>query len=126
MPNNRAVIYLRVSPEDQSTMYGLPSQRAACQRKAKEKGWTIVRELTDEVTGTSTLRPGLTEVRRMVAAGEADIVLCYSVDRLSRNTVDVLTLMAELRGHAVVEFVAESFDDNPAGRLFLASVSYKH
>ena len=101
-------------------MYGLPSQRAACQKRAKERGWTIVREITDEVTGSDTFRPGLTELRRAVAAGEADIVLIYSVDRLSRTTVDVLTLMAELRGHAVVEFVAESFDDNPAGRLFLA------
>ena len=101
-------------------MYGLPSQRAACGKRAQERGWTIVREITDDVTGSDTFRPGLTELRRAVAAGEADTVLIYSVDRLSRNTVDVLTLMAELRGHAVVEFVAESFDDNPAGRLFLA------
>src|ERR1039458_3354731 len=120
MPDTRAVVYLRVSTEDQSQMYGLSSQRAACQKRAKERGWVIVRELIDDQTGSDTLRPGLTEVRRMVGAGEADIVLIYSVDRLSRATVDVLTLMAELREHAVVEFVAESFNDNPAGRLFLA------
>ena len=120
MPDTRAVVYLRVSTEDQGTMYGLPSQRAACQKRAMERGWSIIKEITDDTTGSNTLRAGLTEVRRMVAACETDIVLIYSVDRLSRVTVDVLTLMTELREHAIVEYVAESFDDNPAGRLFLA------
>ena len=119
MPDNRAVVYLRVSTEDQSLQYGLPSQRSACGKRAQERGWTIIKEITDDVTGSDTMRPGLTEVRRMVAAGEADVVLIYSVDRLSRNTVDVLTVMAELRAHAIVEFVAEPFENNAAGRLFL-------
>src|ERR1019366_5206047 len=112
-------VYLRVSTEDQSLQYGLPSQRSACGKRAQERGWTIIKEITDDVTGSDTMRPGLTEVRRMVAAGETDIVLIYSVDRLSRATVDVLTLMAELRAHAIVEFVAEPFENNAAGRLFL-------
>src|ERR1035441_9585196 len=120
MPDTRAVVYLRVSTEDQGTMYGLPSQRAACHKRAMERGWSIIKEITDDTTGSNTLRAGLTEVRRMGAACETDIVLIYSVDRLSRVTVDVLTLMTELREHAIVEYVAESFDDNPACRLFLA------
>ena len=101
-------------------MYGLPSQRAACQKRAKERGWVIIKELTDDVTGTDTLRPGLTEVRRMAAAGETDIVLCYSVDRLSRDLVDVLNLTRELQQHVVVEYVTESFENSASGRLFLS------
>src|ERR1017187_6182117 len=120
MPETRVVTYLRVSTEDQGTMYGLPSQRAACQKRAKERGWVIIKELTDDVTGTDTLRPGLTEVRRMAAAGETDIVLCYSVDRLSRDLVDVLNLTRELQQHVVVEYVTESFENSASGRLFLS------
>src|ERR1035441_10217271 len=120
MPETRAVTYLRVSTEDQGTMYGLPSQRAACQKRAKERGWVIIRELQDDVTGSDTMRPGLTEVRRMVAVGEADIVLCYSVDRLSRDLVDVLNLTRELQQHAAIEYVTESFENSASGRLFLS------
>jgi DNA invertase Pin-like site-specific DNA recombinase len=120
MAGNRAITYLRVSTEDQGTMYGLPSQRGACQKRAKERGWTIVRELTDDLTGTDTLRPGLTEVRRMISAGEADIVLCYSVDRLSRDLVDVLNLTRELQEHAAIEYATESFENSASGRLFLS------
>src|ERR1017187_10273275 len=120
MPDNRAVVYLRVSTEDQSLQYGLPSQRSACGKRAQERGWTIIKEITDDVTGSDTMRPGLTEVRRMVAVGEADIVLCYSVDRLSRDLVDVLNLTRELQQHAAIEYVTESFENSASGRLFLS------
>jgi site-specific DNA recombinase len=120
MPGNRVVVYLRVSTEDQAEMYGLPSQRHACQKLAADRGWAIVRELTDDTSGKYIDRPGLNEVRRMVAAGEADVVLIYSVDRLSRINIDVLTLYAELQKSAIVEFATENFPDTPAGRLFLS------
>src|ERR1019366_2251371 len=120
MPNTRAVVYLRVSTEDQAEMYGLATQRHACQKLAVDRGWTIFRELVDDTSGKYIDRPGLNEVRRMVAAGEAAVVLTYSVDRLSRINIDVLTLYAELRKSAIVEFATENFPDTPAGRLFLS------
>ena len=119
MPDNRAVTYLRVSTEEQGTRFGLPSQRAACQGRAKEKGWTIIREIVDDQTGTDVFRPGLAEVRRLSAAGEVDIVLMYSVDRLSRTTIDALTLTAELRQHAQIHYVMDVFEDTPQGQFFL-------
>jgi DNA invertase Pin-like site-specific DNA recombinase len=100
-------------------MYGLQSQLDACHSRAKERGWTITREISDDQTGSDMFRPGLTEVRRLVAAKEVDVVLMYSVDRLSRDTIDVLTVMAELRDRSTVEFVNETFENNPTGRLFL-------
>jgi DNA invertase Pin-like site-specific DNA recombinase len=120
MTSNLAAVYLRVSTDEQALQFGLASQRSACQRKAEEKGWTIIRELQDEVSGASTLRPGLTELRRMVAAGEVNTVICYSVDRLSRDLVDVLNLTREIQQHAALEYATESFPDSAAGRLFLS------
>ena len=116
----RALIYLRVSTEDQGRMYGLPSQRAACLKLAKEKGWAVIKEIVDDVTGSDTRRPGLTELRRLVAAGECEIVLVYNVDRLSRDLADLLNLTRELQQHAAIEYATETFEDSASGRLFLS------
>lgn len=118
---NRTLIYARVSTEDQTEKYGIPLQLAACRERAKRDGLIILEEITDDgISGTILSRPGLDRVRAKIAAGEADLVLCYDVDRLSRELADLLVLQREIQTHGRMEFVLAAFDQSPIGQLFFS------
>lgn len=46
-----AVIYARVSTEDQGDNFSIPSQFAAARRYAEERDWRVVAELSDTMSG---------------------------------------------------------------------------
>lgn len=58
--------------------------RASLERFAVEKGMTIVDVYSENITGTQLDRPELNRLLGSASAGE--IILCESVDRLSRMT----------------------------------------
>lgn len=75
--------------------------------------------IEDKVTGTTTKRDGLQLLLSKVRAG--DIVYVESISRLSRRTVDVLTLIEELT-EKQVDFISlkEQFDTTtPMGKAML-------
>jgi site-specific DNA recombinase len=89
----RAIIYLRVSTEEQARdgRYGLAMQEEACHRYAQRNAYSIVTIVTDEgLSGTlpPEQRPALNEALQLCAAGVADVLLCYAQDRLSRDVGD--------------------------------------
>ncbi|MBO9326370.1 MAG: recombinase family protein [Roseiflexus sp.] len=55
----RAVIYARVSTDDQEHNYSLPSQIEACRRYASERGMQVVADVQDVASGAILERPGL-------------------------------------------------------------------
>ncbi len=115
----RAIIYARVSTEDQVEKYGLPVQLRACRDRAASGDLNIVEEITDDgVSGTIMERPGLNRLRQMVRSGSADVVLMLDVDRLSRELAHLLILKPEIERHARLEFVTAKFEDSPSGRMF--------
>ncbi|HIE4507689.1 TPA: recombinase family protein [Proteus mirabilis] len=58
----------------------------------------------DRVSGKSVARPELNAMKQQLRDG--DTVRVKSVDRLARNTQDLLTLLAEMTGQGVkVEFI---------------------
>lgn len=119
MSNNRAIIYARVSTEDQLEKYGIPSQLRACREYASSHNLTVVEEITDDgVSGVVLSRPGLDKVRKLVTGGECDAVVTFDVDRLSRELAHLLILKPEIEKKARLEFVASKFEDSPSGRLF--------
>ncbi|CNH77960.1 recombinase family protein [Yersinia enterocolitica] len=77
--------------------------------------------LTEKVSGKSTSdRPVLQNLLSQLRAG--DTLLALSIDRLARNTKDLLELVDELIKQGVtVKFVDNnmSFDNSPASRLIL-------
>lgn len=77
--------------------------------------------LTEKVSGKSTSdRPVLQNLLSQLRAG--DTLLALSIDRLARNTKDLLELVDELIEQGVtVKFVDNnmSFDNSPASRLIL-------
>jgi len=116
----RAVIYARVSTEDQAKHgYSLPSQLEGCRKYAEERGWIIVEEVADEgVSGATLDRPGLDCIRDMAEAGEIDTLVVYEMDRLSRKVAHQLILEEEFAKAGVqVHYVLGDYEDTDEGRL---------
>ncbi len=110
----RVAIYIRWSTEDQAAGTTLAVQRQACQHYVLSQGWRLRDELCfvdDGWSGGSLLRPGIAELRRLVAAGEVACVVVYKIDRLSRNLVDAVQLvLREWEGRCHLKSVREPID----------------
>ena len=92
----RAIIYARVSTDDQAEKgYSLPTQLEAMRKYAQDNGFKVVRELQDDYTGAKLDRPALDTLRGMLERREADAVIVYAADRLSRNLAHLLILREE-------------------------------
>lgn len=97
----RAVMYLRVSGEGQlKEGYGLDAQQDACVEYAVRKGYSIVATLRDEaISGVKDMsqRPALTQAVGMCVTGQADVFLCYALDRQSRDVILFNTVRSQLK-----------------------------
>ena len=115
----RALIYARVSTEDQVEKYGLPSQLSACREYAATHNYEIVQEISDEgISGVILDRAGLNRVREMAREKSIDVIVMLDADRLSRELAHLLILRKELDALCRLEFVAGNFEDSPNGRMF--------
>jgi len=82
----RAVLYARVSTDRQAAEgYSLPSQLSACREYAHANGFEVVKEITDDVSGSVPVRDrsGGAEVYRMLPS--IDAVIMYTMDRTARD-----------------------------------------
>jgi site-specific DNA recombinase len=116
----RAVVYVRVSTEDQARHgYSLDAQREACRARALEKGATEILEFADEgVSGEVMERPALRKALEAVKEGAA-LFVCLDPDRLSRKLAHQLVLTEEIeKAGCRLEFVNFDWQDTPEGRLF--------
>jgi site-specific DNA recombinase len=87
---DRAWIYARVSTEEQAERYGLDAQVSVLEAVAARRGYLGARVIRDPgYSGTTLERPGLTELRGRVAAGDVDVLLVVDLDRLSRRLRDL-------------------------------------
>ena len=122
----RAIIYSRVSTDAQERDgTSLETQERACEALMNDRGWRVVRRIRDAASGASLERDGLEELRGMLRRGEADTVVAYAVDRLSRNQNHIGILFDEFqRAEAQLEFVTERFEDTAVGRFILAARAF--
>lgn len=92
----RAVLYIRVSTDEQAKSgLSLEAQASVLRSETERRGWEIAAELIDEASAKrGSRRPQFIEARRMLAAGEADVLLATRLDRMSRSVVDFAALMA--------------------------------
>jgi site-specific DNA recombinase len=91
--HKRAVLYARVSTDDQADKgYSLPSQFDAMRKYAERQGFEIVAELSEDYTGFKPIaeRPEGKKLAAMLKARDANTVIAYQVDRLSREIVNLL------------------------------------
>lgn len=98
MKTVRAIGYVRVSTEEQARGgVSLDAQRDKIAAWANLTDAMLVDIVTDAgFSGSKMSRPGVAEVLRRVRAGEADCVVVYAIDRLSRSTLDFLSTVRGL------------------------------
>ena len=107
-------IYMRVSTVDQHPETQLHDLRAM----AQQRGFDIVAEYTDRISGTKAKRPGLDDLLRDARRGRFRVVLVWACDRIARSVRHFLEVLDELN-HLEVEFVSfrENLDTGgPLGR----------
>jgi site-specific DNA recombinase len=114
----QAVIYARVSTDEQGKGYSLATQIEACQVYADECEYKVSAIFSDEYTGASLDRPALDELRDFIARSPVEIIIVYDLDRLARKSAYQVLIEEEFkRLGAVIEFVMAQYDDSDEGRL---------
>ncbi len=116
----RAVVYLRVSTEQQAEKFSLPAQRRACLELVEKKQWTLVCDpLVDDVSGRTDERRGLKQAIDLVQRHQVDVVIVHNLDRFMRNLRLLLNFKYELDHHRVrLISVLDSIDTStPEGVL---------
>src|SRR5580692_3621091 len=77
----RAVLYCRISTGDQH----LETQLLDLRELAKQRGYEVVREYTDVISGAKSKRPGLDQLMADARRHHFDILIVAAFDRLARN-----------------------------------------
>jgi site-specific DNA recombinase len=122
----RALVYSRVSTDAQERDgTSLDTQQRACVEYAESQGMLVVERIRDTASGYSLDLPGMEQIRQLLRQGVVDVVVCYAVDRLSRNQnhIGVLFDAAE-QADVRLEFVTEKFEDTAIGRFILAARAF--
>jgi DNA invertase Pin-like site-specific DNA recombinase len=107
-------LYLRVSTVDQHPETQLHDLRAM----AQHRGFQIVAEYTDRISGTKARRPGLDDLLRDARRGRFQVVLVWASDRIARSVRHFLEVLDEFN-RLSIEFVSfrENLDTGgPLGR----------
>jgi hypothetical protein len=85
-------LYLRVSSVDQHPETQLYDLRAM----AQQRGFQIVAEYTDRISGTKARRPGLDELLRDARRGRFQVLLVWASDRIARSVRHFFEVLDEL------------------------------
>jgi len=118
----RVAIYLRRSTDEEHQPFSLDAQQTRLHAYiASQPGWRLVATFTDDVSGATLDRPGLTDALSAARAGGFDILLVYRVDRLTRRIRDLSYLVDELdKADVAFRSATEPFDTaTPAGRMMV-------
>src|SRR5260221_810513 len=114
----KAVIYARVSTDEQAKGFSLPTQIEECSKYASEKGYEVLYTFTDDYTGESLNRPGLDEMRAFITANHVDSIIILDVDRWARKSIYQMLLEDEFfRAGLNIEYVFGHYPDTVEGRL---------
>src|SRR6266513_5919628 len=118
-----AVIYARVSSEQQREENTIARQTAALIEFAKSHDLEVRREWVFEdegYSGATLERPGLERVRDLAAEGQIQVMLAYSPDRLSRKYAYQILLIEEFARHGVeTVFVKSPQGDSAEDQLLV-------
>src|SRR5260370_12751476 len=115
-------VYLRVSTDEQRERQSIATQREFADRFCTLNGLAVSRVYADDgVTGTIPLdrRPEGSEIFRDARLKRFDELLVYRLDRLGRETSQILAAVAGLGSYGVrVRSMTEEFDTATSnGRL---------
>lgn len=124
MENIKAVAYCRVSTEEQAREgISLDNQQDKVRAYATVKDLELVEIITDAgISAKDLKREGLQRVLSMLQSGEAQALIVFKLDRLTRSTKDLLTLVYDvlIPQNIALHSITETLDTtNANGRFFL-------
>lgn len=119
----RAAIYVRISLDHTGEHLGVQRQEADARAICATRGWEVVGVYSDNsisATDARKHRPGYEAMRRDCADGLFDALVCYDLDRLTRQPRQLEDWIdaAEGSGLALVTTNGEADLTTDAGRLF--------
>ena len=117
----RAAIYARVSTGDQH----VETQLLDLRELAKQRGFELVNEYTDVISGAKSKRPGLDRLMADARRRRFDVVLVAAFDRVARSVKHFLEVLDELN-RLGIEFISlrENIDTGGAlGRALLTIIA---
>jgi len=95
-----AIIYLRVSTEEQVDNFSLDTQEELCRKEALRRGFRVIKIFREEGKSAKTIigRPELLDLLRYCSKNKKTLgaVVIYRLDRLSRQTSDYLSIRKSL------------------------------
>ena len=112
----KAVVYIRVSSEEQVENYSLGTQEEICRREAKFKGYEVLEVFREEGRSAKTIigRPELLSMLDYCRKNKKDVkaVFVYRLDRLSRQTQDYLAIRKRLFDYGIAIISANETTGN--------------
>lgn len=119
---NQAVIYLRVSTEEQVDNYSLDTQENICVTEATKQDYEVLRIFREEGKSAKSIsgRPVLIELIEFCRKNRKNIqaLIFYKTDRLSRQMTDYLIIKEKLNNLGIKLISAtEPIDDSPMGKF---------
>ena len=116
----RAALYMRVSTVDQHP----ETQLLDLRQMAAQRGYEIIHEYTDRISGTKAKRPGLDQMMFDARRGRFDVVLVWASDRIARSVKHFLDVLDELN-RLNIEYISfrEQIDTGgPLGRAIVVII----
>jgi DNA invertase Pin-like site-specific DNA recombinase len=116
----RASLYMRVSTVDQHP----ETQLFDLRQMAAQRGYEIVAEYTDNISGAKAKRPGLDQMMADARRGKFDVVLVWASDRIARSVKHFLDVLDELNriGVEYVSFREQIDTGGPLGRAIVVII----
>jgi len=113
MDSKTAVLYVRVSTEDQN----LENQRKALLKFAEGLGYSVWHTYEDTVSGGSANRPSFRRMMNDASKHKFDVILIWSLDRFSREgMLNTLNYLKKLDSYNVnLRSLQESWLDTTQG-----------
>ncbi len=120
-PHQKVILGRSPSPCTRESRASLQTQTTLCREYASAHGYEVdeAHVYRETYSGAELWdRPHLTSIRKSIRERDIDVLVCYAIDRLSRDPVHLGVILTEADRYCVaVEFVSEPLDDSPEGQL---------
>lgn len=118
----RAIIYLRVSTEEQVDNFSLETQEDLCLKEAERRGYQVIEVFREEGRSAKTImgRPILIGMLEYCRKRKNNIhaVIVYRLDRISRQTGDYLAIRKKLaENNTIIISATEPTGESPTEKL---------
>lgn len=122
----RAIIYLRVSTEEQVDNFSLETQEKICKQEAERRGMEVAQIFKEEGRSAKNIvgRPVLVEMLEFCRKNKRNIdaLIVYRLDRLSRQTGDFLAIRKKLAENQIILVSASEPTGNSPTERFIETM----